>query len=251
MTRAPGTLASDYIVFVDESGDHGLVSIDPEYPIFVLAFCIVRAAVYARAILPAVTEFKFRHFGHDQVVLHERDIRKDLGDFALLKDRERKQAFLEELTQIIADTELTVIASVIRKDRLVDRYRYPANPYELALGFGLERTHLFLARQGSGGARTTVILEQRGRREDAELELEFRRICAGQNLVGTALHLEPRFVPKAANVPGLQLADLMARPIGRHILALHQPNRAFDVIETKLDRGPTGKIEGWGLKVFP
>lgn len=31
---------SDYIVFVDESGDHGLVSIDPEYPIFVLGFCI-------------------------------------------------------------------------------------------------------------------------------------------------------------------------------------------------------------------
>jgi hypothetical protein len=29
---------SDYIVYVDESGDHGLVSVDPEYPVFVLAF---------------------------------------------------------------------------------------------------------------------------------------------------------------------------------------------------------------------
>ena len=251
MTQPPGTLASDYVVFVDESGDHGLASIDPDYPIFALAFCIIRAEVYARVVLPAVTEFKFRHFGHDQVVLHERDIRKDIGDFALLKDRDRKQAFLEELTQIVADTEVTVIASVIRKDRLVDRYRYPANPYELALGFGLERTHLFLARQGASGARTTVVLEQRGRREDGDLELEFRRICAGQNLVGAPLHLEPRFVPKAANVPGLQLADLMARPIGRHILAPDQPNRAFDVIETKLDRSPAGKIVGWGLKVFP
>lgn len=29
---------SDYIVYVDESGDHGPVSSD--YPVFVLAFCI-------------------------------------------------------------------------------------------------------------------------------------------------------------------------------------------------------------------
>jgi hypothetical protein len=27
---------SDYIVYVDESGDHGLVNIDTQYPIFVL-----------------------------------------------------------------------------------------------------------------------------------------------------------------------------------------------------------------------
>ena len=28
----------DYLVFVDESGDHGLARVDPGYPIFVLAF---------------------------------------------------------------------------------------------------------------------------------------------------------------------------------------------------------------------
>ena len=31
---------SDYVVFVDESGDHSLVSVDPSYPVFVLAFAI-------------------------------------------------------------------------------------------------------------------------------------------------------------------------------------------------------------------
>ena len=31
---------SDYIVYVDESGDHSLESIDINYPVFVLAFCI-------------------------------------------------------------------------------------------------------------------------------------------------------------------------------------------------------------------
>ena len=29
---------SDYIVYVDESGDHSLINIDANYPVFVLAF---------------------------------------------------------------------------------------------------------------------------------------------------------------------------------------------------------------------
>ena len=96
-----------------------------------------------------------------------------------------------------------------------------------------------------------MILEKRGRREDDALELEFRRVCDRQNYRGLALHLEARFVPKSANVPGLQLADLIARPIGRHVLDPGQPNRAYDVIERKLRRGSGGRTAGYGLKVFP
>ena len=43
---------SDYIVYVDESGDHSLTSIDPDYPVFVLSFCIFRKAEYAQAVTP-------------------------------------------------------------------------------------------------------------------------------------------------------------------------------------------------------
>ncbi len=34
------TSFSKYIVYVDESGDHGLQNIDANYPYFVLAFCV-------------------------------------------------------------------------------------------------------------------------------------------------------------------------------------------------------------------
>ena len=66
---------SNYVVYVDESGDHSLVSVDAAYPVFVLAFCVFKKSDYAQMVLPAVTQLKFKHFGHDQVVLHEqRDI---------------------------------------------------------------------------------------------------------------------------------------------------------------------------------
>src|SRR6478672_3181005 len=113
---------SEFIVFVDESGDHGLETIDPQFPVFVLAFCILRKSDYSRGLLPAITELKFAHFGHDQVILHERDIRKDIGDFSILRDPQRKAAFLEELTSLIEATEMTIVASAIRKDRLVDHF---------------------------------------------------------------------------------------------------------------------------------
>jgi hypothetical protein len=31
----------DYIVYIDESGDHGLTNINPDHRVFVLAFCVV------------------------------------------------------------------------------------------------------------------------------------------------------------------------------------------------------------------
>ncbi len=59
---------SDYIVYVDESGDHGLNTIDPNYPVFVLAFCIFKKTDYWQQTVPAIQEFKFNHFGHDQAI---------------------------------------------------------------------------------------------------------------------------------------------------------------------------------------
>jgi len=56
---------------------------------------------------------------------------------------------------------------------------------------------------------------------------------------------------KKCNSAGLQVADLVARPIGRKILAPGQPNRAYDILQRKFRRSPSGRIEGWGLKVFP
>jgi hypothetical protein len=59
------------------------------------------------------------------------------------------------------------------------------------------------------------------------------------------------FADKRTNSTGLQLADLTARPIGRHVLDPAQPNRAWDILEPKLRRSSTGVLKGWGLKTFP
>jgi len=89
----PASGWSDYIIYVDESGDHSLESIDPEYPVFVLSLCIFRKVEYADQVTPAIRHLKFATFGHDMVVLHESDIRRKKGAFSLLS-KEPREAFL-------------------------------------------------------------------------------------------------------------------------------------------------------------
>ena len=40
-------------------------------------------------------------------------------------------------------------------------------------------------------------------------------------------------VPKTSNSAGLQMTDLMARPVGLHHLRPSQPNQAYDIISNK------------------
>lgn len=248
----PGKQYSNYVVYVDESGDHSLESIDPQYPVFVLAFCVFQKAYYASKIVPALEGFKFKHFGHDVVVLHETDIRKERGDFRF-SSRPHKAAFLDELTGIIEANNFILIGCVIDKARLRERSE---NPYHLALGFCLETLYELMQEKHQDDLPTHVVVECRGKKEDAELELEFRRMCAGENRFGRPLPFEVVFADKRTNSTGLQLADLVARPIGLSVVRPGQANRAFEVLKRKFfcsgGRKRVGAdFEGWGLKIHP
>lgn len=246
---------SDYIVYVDESGDHSLTCINPQYPVFVLAFCIFHKKHYAEAIVPALTRFKFKHFGHDMLVLHEHDIRKEVNGFHF-KDRASKKAFMTELGLIIEQHNFILISVAIDKTKLTKQYQRPDNPYHIALQFCLERLYYLLKEKQQHDLLTHVVVENRGRKEDNELELEFRRICNGQNGHNRMLPIELVFADKKTNSPGLQLADLVARPIGLTVIRPEQENSAFTILAKKLycKNGRAGAgtgYLGYGLKCFP
>jgi len=131
------------------------------------------------------------------------------------------------------------------------RYVLPANPYDLALEFGLERIYRELSSRGQADKVTHIIVEKRGEKEDAQLELAFRRICDGANALNKRLPLELVMIPKASNSTGLQIADLVARSVGIKVLRPMQPNRAYDIVAKKFRRSSAGETKGWGLKVFP
>jgi Protein of unknown function (DUF3800) len=242
---------SDFIVYVDESGDHKLTKYDPEFPVFVLSFCVFRKSEYISRVVPALQQIKFNHFGHDMVVFHEREIRKASGRFAFLTDAARRTAFMDDINALVEASPFVIIAVAIRKAKFIEKHAESRHAYHFAMRLGLERVEKFLRRQQGGDGITHIIFEARGKNEDDELELEFRRVCDGVNYTGTTLDFQIIFPGKQVNCSGMQLADLTARPIGRYVLNPSQPNRAFEIIARKLDRSPRGKIEGYGLKTYP
>lgn len=228
---------SDYIVFVDESGSAVLDGIDPDFPVFVLACLLVRKDHYADMIVPRLQRLKFEFVGHDQLILHERDIRRQQNDFAFLQvNAQAREAFIDGVNNLVAAAEVDVIAAVIDKPRLKARYANPWSPYEIALHFCMETLLARLRQLDQAGRQVHVLFESRGRTEDMALELHFRRIANNEANWGyvrpdfLACQWEPRFVDKRSNSSGLQLADLFARPIGLRALRPTQANRAFDLI---------------------
>ncbi|MDN3575917.1 DUF3800 domain-containing protein [Chitinimonas viridis] len=254
-SEASGRRFSDFVVYVDESGDHSLASIDRDYPVFVLALCVFHKRHYAEKIIPAVEKLKFNYFGHDSVVLHENEIRKQKGDFAFLSHRPTRDAFMAQLSSIMDASNFILISCVVDKARL-GREGASSNPYHIALGICLEALCEFLAEKQQDQLKTHVIVECRGKKEDAELELEFRRICDGANRRNQSLPFDVVFADKKTNLPGLQLADLVARPIGLSHVRPGQANQAFDMLKRKFFcNGGRSKVgsgyENVGLMIYP
>ncbi|MBX9614333.1 MAG: DUF3800 domain-containing protein [Caulobacteraceae bacterium] len=235
---------SDYIVYADESGSPVLDGIDPNFPIFVLSKVLVAKEIYRSQIVPAIQKLKFDFTGHDQLILHERDIRRQSAGFAFLQTgKDVRTRFLEAVNALVASADMQVVATVIDKEQLKVRYAEPWSPYDVALYLCLERTLEFLLSRNQQGCLLHVVFESRGAREDAELELRFRRITANEGHWGhrrldfSTIRWEPVFADKRSNSAGLQLADLVARPIGLKALRPLQTNQAFDIIRSKLLHG--------------
>lgn len=246
---------SDYIVYVDESGDHSLESIDSDYPVFVLALCVFHKRHYSEKIIPAVEKLKFNYFGHDSVVLHENEIRKQKGDFAFLSHLPTRNEFVGRLSSIMEASNFILIACVVDKSRLSRSEGVMSNPYHIALGICLDALYSFLAEKHQQHLQTHVVVECRGKKEDRELELEFRRICDGSN-PSERLPFDIIFADKKTNLAGLQLADLVARPVGLNYIRPQQANQAFEILKRKFycdgGRGEVGRdFENVGLKIYP
>lgn len=163
---------------------------------------------------------------------------------------------MARLSSIMEASNFILIAAVVDKMRLGRSEGANSNPYHIALGICLEALRELLTEKGQDQVKTHVVVECRGKKEDAELELEFRRICDGDNLGKRMLPFDIVFADKKTNLAGLQLADLVARPVGLSHLRPAQLNQAFEMLRKKFfcDGGRTGVGRGYenvGLMIYP
>jgi len=238
---------SDYIVYADESGD--LSFEDKEYPVFVLAFCIFSKREYLNDVVRHVKGLKFAFWGHDMTILHSKKIRTQVDGFRFLQGISQREKFINSLSQAIKNSPFTIISTGIDKRLLQEQYINPANPYELGLEYCLERLYRFLQEKKQKGRITHVIIESRMDNQNKELEQAFQNIIEKNKGSQKDYPLKLIFGDKKANSVGLQIADLIAYPIGRYVLKPDEENLAFKIVEQKFYKFPNYLQRG--LRIFP
>lgn len=245
------------MMYLDESGDHKLKKINPNYPIFVLGGVIVDRAYVRDVIEPRVRRFKREFLGDENVILHTVDMRNNAGDFQFLTDPVRRAAFYRELNAMLEGLDYKVIAVVIRKDMHVQQYGDRAtDPYLYAMRMLIER---FCKELGDELDSGFICAEKRNPTLDRELmeAWEKLRTRGGGTAYTSPRRIEDRIVgldlrDKKPNLAAMQIADLVITPAGRHVLGT--PEKAdqvqWSVVESKLRR-VNGACHGYGLVVRP
>jgi len=239
-----------YYLFLDESGDHSLDKIDPQYPMFVLGGVLINAVDYDRIEL-RWKQMKRELFGRDDIIIHTADLTRNKNGFERMKETVFRERVYKELNAVMAELPYKVIGCAVRKDDHLDRYGMSAiDPYHLSLNVIVERAYFAVGKKG----KLHIIAESRDTTLDRMLDVVFLELkisgthyisATELNTLGIELHIRQ----KSKNISGLQMADLVVTPIGRKVLGKNI-HADWHVIESKLYRYK-GKCDGAGLVVLP
>jgi len=239
-------------MYLDESGDHSLDKIDPEYPIFVLGGIIVDGAAIRRQIDRKLEYLKEAYFGRPDLILHTADIVRARNGFESLRNRSERADFYEALNDVMRGVDFQVVACVIKKDEHLAQYGADAiDPYMLSLRVLVERFCHEIGDIPDGGL---ICAEKRGPELDHALETAWMKILRSGTYYRRGSGVSNRIVDlglkdKRLNIGGLQLADLVVSPIGRAVLG-KQTHEDWEIVKSKFRRGPSG-YEGYGLVILP
>ena len=257
----------EYRMYVDEVGHAALKSShSPEHRHLSLTGVIVRLDYAASTLRPAIEDLKSRYFDShpdDPVILHRKDMVNARPPFEALKDVGAKAAFDRDLLALLDDLDYVVITAVIDKAAHRDRYASrSADPYHYCLEILVERYVMWLIGKGRGD----VMAESRGGPEDRRLKEVYVGIYENGNGLLDIRHFRERLTsrelkvkPKRDNVAGLQLADMVAHPSFKAMLANRLGRRldatfggqVGEILERSKYRRLGTRIDGIGRKWLP
>ena len=242
-----------HTLYLDESGNHDLRKIDPDYPVFVLGGVIVEDN-YAKTVLEMeVGSFKLRWFGSTSTVLHTADMVRNRNEFGILQDSGVRERFYRDLNEMMRRLEYSVVACAIDKYAYVeDRGNREVDPYALGFEKLIEAFCLEIGDVDGGGK---IVAEKRLPDLDRSLMSSWQshmtrgteNLSSGEikgRLKGLGLR------SKSDNLTGLQLADLVVSPIGRHVIG-KVDKEDWRIIEGKLLNAADGVDGNYGLIRVP
>ncbi len=215
--------------------------------------------------LELLKETLFNSHPDDPVNLHRKDIINKRDDFRVLFNPEIEKQFNKQLIDLLANWEYYVISVLIDKKDHEEKYStyWKYDPYHYAMEIITDRFIRFLREKNAIG---DLMFETRGGKEDMRLKQAYRKIfedgthfIAAKDMQYFLTSGELKIKPKAANIVGLQIADLLAYPSRKFMLTYYQretnsPNSFSDkIIEILVNEKycrQKGMIDGYGINLI-
>lgn len=199
------------------------------------------------------------------IIFHRNCLTNQRSPFEALRDPKVNDDFERAWFDLLRRLEYSVITAVIDKRKHLERYGERSyHPYHFALELLLERYVLWLRDKGGIG---DILAESRGKNEDKPLKKIYTHMYDNG-----IRHISKRLIQKKLsssnikmnkkkdNVAGLQIADSIAHPSWRVVLA-RTHGRDLDgtfggkigklLEDSKYVRNVFGIIRGYGWKLFP
>ena len=226
-------------MFIDDTGDiKPAASNHPQQRFAGIVGVIFDTKYLWETFEPGFDALRERHFGRRQdgglPVLHLRKMKQANlhGPFECLADAEKRERWERDCMSMYKRAQFYVVAVCVDKIAF-----YAAHPewksgiYEMLVSNALERYFYFLRGRGTGD----VMAEATNSDLDKQLEEMYTRFyCSGtehitadklQNVLSSR---QIKIKPKAANIAGLQFADLLASTCFSHCKRIYAKGPLFD-----------------------
>lgn len=274
---APGSEPQS-VLFLDETGTGDYFGPDkislhnaalaaghkPPFPTaFGLAGVLFKRAPYL-TFAPLFQDLKQKHFGTSGFALHEYDLRKLKKDpYRVLRDPSAWAAFSADVHALLKAHPFKIVVVTVDKLAMQAQYLTPNHPYRYSLHVILERVI-----NDHAPAPCVIVAEDRAPGMNGELGSELLRLQlygggsdvpnSGNTVSADELRkmFDPniRFRTKLDNDAGLQVADLAAGPVTRHLYGFDakETRSLLSAIAPKIRACPwNGRVRGWGIKCLP
>ena len=238
-------------LYLDESGEHNPAVLDRHYPVFVLGGVIVDKDYADETLAQTFDDFKREVFGRTDIVLHTADMSRNRKGFEALQDIAFRDAFYAKMNTLMKRLEYRVVACAIRKDAPTYQGLAARDLYMVCFD---RLVDLFCEEIGEVRDGGIIVAEKRGSPPlDRALEIEWVNLKTQGTFHTPADVISDRILalnlrPKIHNIAGLQMADLVVSPIGRHCLGKRDAED-WQIVADKLLRDGSGREEPDGVIV--